>query len=45
VDYGLQRIMEAYGHDGYMAVMDVMMFYSVEEARAWLSRFPGPLAI
>ena len=42
VDYGMQRMMQAYLDDG-RAVVDIDLFYTVEDARDWLSQF-RPLA-
>ena len=39
VDYGLQRMMQAYSDD-WSGVFTFEAFYTVEEARAWLGQFP-----
>jgi hypothetical protein len=41
VDYGLHRVMQALSDD-WADVIDLELFYTVEEARAWLSQFPPP---
>ena len=35
LEYGLQRMMQAYTND-WAGVMEFGIFYSVEEARSWL---------
>jgi hypothetical protein len=45
VEFGLHRMMESYSDDWRGGeVMDLALFYTVDEARAWLSQFPGPTA-
>ena len=41
MDYGLQRMMEAFTDD-VDATTERDLFYPVEEARAWLGQFPPP---
>jgi hypothetical protein len=41
LEYGFQRMMMAYSEE-QRGDTEIGVFYTVEDARAWLGRFPGP---
>jgi len=43
LEYGFKRMMQGYSDDWRDGdVLDVGLFYTVEDARAWLGRVPAP---